>query len=100
MTDSPVPVSVITAKDLSNASVTSLDEALQKLTPSCGGVFLYLSLIHILIGNLPIASNETVVLDYPINIMRIYICRYIPGFTPGSLASGYVIARLLIPLQR
>lgn len=34
MTDSPVPVSVITAKDLSNASVTSLDEALQKLTPS------------------------------------------------------------------
>lgn len=34
MTDSPVPVSVITAKDLSNASVTTLDEALQKLTPS------------------------------------------------------------------
>ena len=34
MTDSPVPVSVITAKDLSNASVISLDEALQKLTPS------------------------------------------------------------------
>ncbi|ABR40743.1 hypothetical protein BVU_3109 [Phocaeicola vulgatus ATCC 8482] len=53
-----------------------------------------------LIGNLPISSNETVVLDYPINIMRIYSCRYSPGFTPGSLASGYVIARLLIPLQR
>lgn len=34
MTDSPVPVSVITAKELSNASVSSLDEALQKLTPS------------------------------------------------------------------
>ena len=33
MTDSPVPVSVITAKDLSNASVTSLDEALQKVDP-------------------------------------------------------------------
>lgn len=34
MKDSPVPVTVITAKDLSNASVSSLDEALQKLTPS------------------------------------------------------------------
>lgn len=34
MTDSPVPVSVITSQDLSNAGVTSLDEALQKLTPS------------------------------------------------------------------
>lgn len=34
MKDSPVPVAVITAKDLSNASVSSLDEALQKLTPS------------------------------------------------------------------
>lgn len=34
MKDSPVPVSVITAKDLSRANVTTLDEALQKLTPS------------------------------------------------------------------
>lgn len=34
MTDSPVPVSVITAKDLKMANVSTLDEALQKLTPS------------------------------------------------------------------
>lgn len=42
MTDSPVPVSVITAKDLSNASVTSLDEALQKLTPSFSSMARYI----------------------------------------------------------
>lgn len=42
MTDSPVPVSVITAKDLSNASVTSLDEALQKLTPSFSSMTKYI----------------------------------------------------------
>ena len=34
MTDSPVPVSVITAKDLSSSNVSTLDEALQKLSPS------------------------------------------------------------------
>lgn len=34
MKNSPVPVSVITARELSNAGITTLDEALQKLTPS------------------------------------------------------------------
>lgn len=32
--DSPVPVQVITAQDIANANVTTLDEALQKLNPS------------------------------------------------------------------
>ncbi|WP_455640859.1 TonB-dependent receptor [Parabacteroides sp.] len=34
MTNSPVPIQVITAKDLSNANVTSLEDALVKLTPN------------------------------------------------------------------
>lgn len=34
LTNSPIPITVITARDLSNAGVTTLDEALQKLTPS------------------------------------------------------------------
>ena len=34
MTDSPVPVAVITSKDLNNSGISTLDEALQKLTPS------------------------------------------------------------------
>lgn len=34
MKDSPVPVAVITAKDLSEANVSTLDEALVRLTPS------------------------------------------------------------------
>ena len=34
MKNSPVPVNVITSRELSNAGITSLDEALQKLTPS------------------------------------------------------------------
>lgn len=34
MTDSPVPISIITAKEISNANVTSLEEALVKLTPN------------------------------------------------------------------
>lgn len=34
MTNSPVPIQVITAKDLGNANVTSLEDALVKLTPN------------------------------------------------------------------
>ena len=34
MKNSPVPVSVITSRELSNAGIATLDEALQKLTPS------------------------------------------------------------------
>lgn len=34
MTDSPVPVSVITAKEISNANASTLEEALVKLTPN------------------------------------------------------------------
>ncbi|ADV44191.1 TonB-dependent receptor [Bacteroides helcogenes] len=34
MTDSPVPVSVITAKEISSANVSTLEEALVKLTPN------------------------------------------------------------------
>lgn len=34
MTDSPVPVSVITAKDISSANISTLEEALVKLTPN------------------------------------------------------------------
>lgn len=34
MTNSPMPVQVITAKDLNNANVTSLEDALVKLTPN------------------------------------------------------------------
>lgn len=34
MTDSPVPVSVITAKEISNANVSTLEDALVKLSPS------------------------------------------------------------------
>lgn len=34
MTDSPVPVSVITAKEISNANISSLEEALVKLSPN------------------------------------------------------------------
>ena len=34
MKNSPVPVNVITSRELSNAGISTLDEALQKLTPS------------------------------------------------------------------
>lgn len=34
MTDSPVPVSVITAKEIGSANVSTLEEALVKLTPN------------------------------------------------------------------
>lgn len=34
MTDSPVPVSVITAKEIGGANVSTLEEALVKLTPN------------------------------------------------------------------
>lgn len=34
MTDSPVPVSVITAKDISSTNISTLEEALVKLTPN------------------------------------------------------------------
>ena len=34
MSNSPVPIQVITAKDLGNANVTSLEDALVKLTPN------------------------------------------------------------------
>lgn len=34
MSESPVPISVITAKDLKNASITTFEEAMSKLTPT------------------------------------------------------------------
>lgn len=36
------------------------------------------------------SQNQDSGIDFPTNIKRIYSCRYSSGFSPDSLASGYV----------
>ena len=83
---------------------------LSGLTISCG--FLNSRLKHVLCirfqcrgqhlpglkGGFCLIDIVTQVMDYLTNMMRIYSCGYSSGFTPDSLASGYVIAQLLILL--
>ncbi len=102
MTDSPVPVSVITAKDLSNSGVTSLEDALLKLTPSFSkienGMGSSLSLnglpenyFLLLLNGRRMASDDTYSRIDPHNVKRIEILNGASSALYGTNAIGGVV---------
>lgn len=102
MTDSPVPVAVITAKDLKEANVTSLEDALTKLTPTfsfvTSGMGTTLSMngltedyVLILENGKRLASDETYARIDPANIKRIEVLNGAASALYGSDAIGGVI---------
>lgn len=102
MTNSPVPVSVITAKDLKEANVTSLEDALTKLTSSfsfvTSGMGTTLSMngltedyVLILENGKRLANDDTYARIDPANIKRIEVLNGAASALYGSDAIGGVI---------
>lgn len=102
MTDSPVPVSVITAKDLKDANIATLQDALTKLTPTfsfvTNGMGTTMSMnglgqdyVLILENGKRLAGDETYSRIDPSNIKRIEVLNGAASALYGSDAIGGVI---------